>query len=1275
MNSDRTFLFRIGIAAMAVTLTFGLLNDITARPITKKGNGSAPLSFFRQRNNLSNIDFFFTNKGVLFNNDAVAGCNWPRGTANSYIFGGGLWFATKKNISGKKKKLCELGYNPNSGAGWYTEGEIGDPENGSNANQKYISYLSPRYSKTTGLYDNVVRSSVPSKYTHWPIWDTSATKTLNRNYYFGDYIADESYRNHLAVLAGASPPQALPNGKIPKPAMLSQEDIVNVYSDQDISANPEYKVNSGYPFNLNIVEVIYTWSFGKYRDMMFIRRKVTNASTTETLFECFVSPAFDPDLGVGGGAAANDINSYFGLTPQDSLDCRNFFPTSSPYHNDPTALNMARQWSKSESSAVPPGEYGCIGFTFLESPITSPNGDIVDISDSAAVGGYCNGLPQLGLYTFAQWTISNDPPTPDLRYDFLSSGIKGHDVTIGGANGADMRLLFSTGPFTLPPGKSVETTVGIGIARPSTTKLRDNQDSVVKLIAFAHRVFADTTGSYQIPTDPGTCASIVKHFITPVPPEVPNLTTTCLDRAVLVQWDYAADNSLDPLSPTLPFNTYDLYRTTRSDHDSTIRPDGVNPIIHLGSWSIWNFRQDSIIRIDTLYSAPTGGKKVIVRNFLGFKFTRKNSVPNIVPHSFLDYGDDNADGVLSGNEGLYNGVKYYYFLLATDEFDSVNSVGPLTTALVTPKNFVPGSPCRPVFPDLPNTIAGDSSCLNGSIGSQNGQLPSSGTSVVVDVRDTGKFLQLYSNDTIKVSFQPRWTEFNPRFLNQSPMNMSVDITDTRQQRELTYDKLYNPNASPVYTPYSFASGIVQEVIGQQPLDSNISGKFSTNDSKFAPYQTIDQAFDVLVNHQYQQDRNPYRLHSIAFDPKYKGVVGISGRTSRAPLNTPVDFADIDIAFTRPSFQGSLGEVTYEISFGTPVDWREDQFDTISGKVFTQDVIKDPSSSVEFKPQALPIKIISKTHCGQELRPIRPGNRNDVVYEADARFYNHTLLATDKITQLPDNSQPDSMIVPLAGKFAMDAYHFIEDNDNDFGSASFMTKTTGKYYFTHGLAGTNSGGKYLATVHRLRLGGAELTFNAPGISNPTTGDTATYSSAFANDFQPGDKITVSFTGLMKGLPFPGAQFVVSTTKDKKLDFSDDGLYRQSKILNEVQVVPNPYIVEHIGQTSTDNAKLYFTRLPPRATIEIYNLAGELVKTLEHIGYQTSTDSKGYVSYDYNTLADRYNVEEWNLLSEGRQRVGSQVFIARVIAKDAKDGTVLGEMTTKFAVVLGGYRLTH
>jgi len=1259
LNSELRFLFRLGITVITALALFGSDADISARPVTKsKGTTSSPLTFYRQRNTLSNIDFFFTNKGILFNQDAVAGCNWPRGTVNSYIFGGGLWFATKKNISGSKRKLCELGYNPNSGAGWFTEGEIGNPGAGSS---QYISYVSPRYSKTDGNYGAGVNAAVPPPYAHWPIWDTSATKTLNRNYYFGDYIASEPERAILAGLADANQP--IPTTKkIPKPAILSQEDIVNIYSDQDVSANPEYRAGSGYPFNLNIVEVIYTWSFGKYRDMMFIRRKATNASTTDTLFECFVSPAFDPDLGVGGTAAANDINSYFGLSAQDIADSKALFPPSSPYYGNPTALNMARQWSKTENSAVPPGEYGCIGFTFLESPVTSANGNIIDISDSVAVGGYCNGAKQLGLTTFKQWTIANDPPTPDLRYDFLASGALDHDISIV----ADMRLLFATGPFTLPPGKSVETTVGIGIARPSTTTVKLNQDSVVKLIAFAHQVFADTTGTYKPGDTANPCQVTVKHFITPVPPDLPNLTTQCLDRAVLVSWDNTADSSKDPLSAkTLAFNTYDLYRTTRSDHDSTIRPTGVNPTVHLGSWSVYNLRQDTVFDILILKNGSTFKEPV------GIKYTRLNSTPNKIPHSFLDYGDDNGDGVLTGSEGLFNGVQYYYFLTATDEFDSVNNVGPLTTAVVNQKNFAVGIPCRPVFTDLPNTIAGDSSCLNGSLSANatTGFHATTGTSVTVEIQDTGKFLQLFSNDTITVSFQPRWTELLPdRFLYQSPLNMFVDVNDTRQGKHLTYDILNNPSASPVVTPFSFPSGIFEQVIGMQASpDSNILGRFSTNNNTFQPNQTIDQAFDILVNHDYQQLIEPYRLHSITFDQGNKGtdsIVSISGRTSRAPVNYTFSFSNIPDSITIPSFLGALGESSYEISFGQATQWSEDQFDTLTQTVIPQvSDIKDPNTSADFHPMALPITIKATSHCDQQLSVIRPGNRNDVAVENDYRFYNKTIVQAPNI--FPDYTNPDTMVVPIPGKFVMDAFHFAETKDGDPSTATFLRSTSGMYYFSHGLT-PSSNGESLETVHRLRLGGAELIFNFAGISNAqNAGDTASYQGPFTNDFQPNDKITVGFTGLVRGLPFPGAQFVIYTSK---LDFAANSLYQQSKILNEVQVVPNPYFVEHIGQTSTDNAKLFFTRLPPRATIEIYNLAGQLVKTIEHNG--TYTDTTGM------HLADRYNVETWNLLSEGLQRVASQVFVARVIAKDPRDGTtVLGEMTTKFAVVLGGYRLVH
>lgn len=1234
---------RVTLFVLALVAIAACAGDSNARPSKSKSSGFQTQTFKRQKNTLSNLDFYLTNKGVLFNNDAVAGLNWPRGTSNSYIFGGGLWFATKKNIAGKRRKLVELGYNPNSGAGWYTEGQINDPETGDDG--KFISYLSPRYSTSTGAYDGVVRSTVPDRSQVWPLWDTATTKTLKHNYYFGDYIESNAVRKTLAGTLK-------PNGDKVMPAMLSQEDIVNVYSDQDVSANPEYRQGLGYPFGLNIVEVIYSWSFGRYRDMIFVRHKVTNASK-DTLYECFVAPAFDPDLGVGGSAAANDYNSYFGLLNADTLRARRVFPKNSPYYQDPTKLNMGYQWSGPESGK----QYGVIGFSFLESPVTV-NGNIVDNSDSAAVNGYGpGGQSQLGLTTFKKWTISNDPPTPDLRYDFVSDGSKDHDVTIQG----DMRLLFSTGPFTLAPGKSVETTVAIGIAQASTTNLESNKDSIVKLIAFAHTVFADTTGSYAATHD--SSATIVKHFITPVPPDIPQLTATSLDRSILLKWDYTADNSQDPLSTTLPFNTYDLYRTTRSDHDSTIRPDGLNPIVHLGTWSLWNLRQDSVFA-DTLYTK--GGAKVPV--FTGFKYTRTNKTPNTLPHSFLDLGDDNGDGVINGSEGLLNGVKYYYFLTATDEFDSINKVGPLTTAVVSPKNLVVAIPSRPVFPDLPTKIAGDISCIQGSWTSDN--LHVAGVdSISLEIVDTGKFLDLYSNDTVCVSFLPRWNEvLNPRFLYLSPLYLYINVTDTRQGKQLTYDKLFNPNAVPPTTPYSALSGIQQQVLDQH-ADSIVRGRFTSDNTNFAPNQTVDQAFRVVVDYQFEQLQAPYRLRKVqvvpgptpSVDPS---IVHLSHRTMQAQQDSgAVNLTDLPEWATLPSFVGSLGECNYVIRFGDPTNLDEQEADTL-GNLTRITSIKDPNSSVEFHPSVLPITVTSSTHCDALLKPIRPGNRNDIVYEGDGRFYVGRLVsAKDPTLSFPANNDPDSMLVPEPGKYAVDAFHFTQAGD-DPSTANLILKTTGSFYYPYDHA-NQSNGQQLATVHRIRLAGAEIIINFPQITASTiTGDTMATGILGTGDFHSGDQILVNFSGLARGLPMPDTCFMIYTSKDKRIDFASNAYYQEQKILDQVQVVPNPYIVTHLGQTSTDNAKLFFTRLPPRATIEIYTQAGDLVTTLEHRG--------ATVTNGVDSLNDRYNVEEWNLLTSGRQRVGSQVLVARIIAKDINSDAVLGETTKKFAVILGGYR---
>ncbi len=1310
------------MALALVGMVLASTTKLAARPTPKDNKkGAEPQNFLRQTNAYSNIEFYYTNRGVLFNAGSgnAEGLFWPRGSGDSYIFGEGLWFATKKEIQGKRRKLCELGYNPNSGAGWYIEGEasqvgktVGD--DGSTPAAKYISYVGPRYDKTSGQYLSGSSSVVPSPYYAWPLWDTSATKTLKRNFYFGDYISDVTMRdaNKLTTARGLDK-----IGKKALPAIISEEDIVNIYTDADPSNNPEYRPGQGYPFGLDVIEAIYSWSFGRYRDMIFLRQKVTNSSS-DSLLDCWMAPAFDPDLGTAcNNASQDDGNSYI----DDSVVKANANPTyvaqlRQPYRSDPTKLNMGYQFRNPQVSCDG-GAYGMVGFSFLESPVIDSVGNIIPNDDSAALRGYGpNSLfqkNQRGLSTFKNWILLNDPSTQDLRYDFVSSGRheKWDNVY------QDKRLLMATGPFTLPPHRSVETVVGITIARDSKTDPKTNLGALLLLSDFAHQVFGevDSTLLSIKPDSSGkldtTYGYFVNHFLSPVPPNIPIVKTQSLDRAVLVTWDSSAEHSFDPVSSllsvpdtnirkeaTLPFMGYQLWRSTRSDHDSTIRPDGINPDVMLGDWHLYDFRSDSVF--------DSKG------HFNHIHYTRLNSTPHPIPHSYLDVGDDNHDGILTGTEGLYNGVKYYYYLIAYDEYDSVNHTGPLYTAIVNNKNAVVGEPSKPAYlttfnGDTASNIAG--SCLAGGL-----------QDVRLDIVDTGRFAQLFTNDVIYVSFQPRWNEYAhyPELVhNQSPLFLLVDISDSVNKINNNHTTM----ASPYYFPQTQLGAITLHVNGTVNCDSTFTSQFSTDNSLFAPNQTVGQAFHVLADISFEQLCSPYRLKSVSVsgqgDPQ---ILRLSQRTNFGSANDPnqniynlpgdsvqrppitlnqktlvlighnqgdvITRGDTTYTLdtlikssgdtgtfisrkpqyhytaksTRPAFIGGLGEASYDVKFGN----------TMPSPI----PIQMPGGAIT--PTVMPITVSLSNCPAAVLRHVKD-SLNELMYEVDGRYYSDVLFQAPDSLPFPKYDDPDTMRVPQPGYYEVDAWHYYDPAAFDAvhinaqpafqNAAQTSNGTTGPYYFPLLEDSSNADAQHNhhLVVHRLKVGGAELIFNAPEIADrATTGDTIAGTGSHVNphtkDFVPGDKVTLSFTGIAKNLPFPNAQFRIVTEHGANTDLSNSSNYTSS-ILDQVQVVPNPYIVTHIGQTSPDNAKLYFTRLPPRATIEIYALDGTLINTLEHIGY--TTNSNGSTS-----LTDRSSVEEWNLLTSGKQRVGSQVLFARVIAKDPSTNAEIAETVTKFAVIV-------
>jgi len=106
--------------------------------------------------------------------------------------------------------------------------------------------------------------------------------------------------------------------------------------------------------------------------------------------------------------------------------------------------------------------------------------------------------------------------------------------------------------------------------------------------------------------------------------------------------------------------------------------------------------------------------------------------------------------------------------------------------------------------------------------------------------------------------------------------------------------------------------------------------------------------------------------------------------------------------------------------------------------------------------------------------------------------------------------------------------------------------------------------------------------------------------------------------------------------------EDPAFSTSKaqgLLGDIRVVPNPYFAKSQYELDQFDHVVKFTNLPRRCTIRVFNLAGDLVRTLEKTDTQTS-------------------ILEWDLLNEKAIPVGSGFYIYHVEAPDI--GSTFGRM---------------
>ncbi len=98
------------------------------------------------------------------------------------------------------------------------------------------------------------------------------------------------------------------------------------------------------------------------------------------------------------------------------------------------------------------------------------------------------------------------------------------------------------------------------------------------------------------------------------------------------------------------------------------------------------------------------------------------------------------------------------------------------------------------------------------------------------------------------------------------------------------------------------------------------------------------------------------------------------------------------------------------------------------------------------------------------------------------------------------------------------------------------------------------------------------------------------------------------------------------------------------LDRITVAPNPYVGSAEWELVDYEGKILFSNLPARCTLQIYNLAGDLVYSVEHNNADLGTES-------------------WNLLTHDRQSVASGLYLYSVNAPG------LWQKIGKFAIING------
>jgi hypothetical protein len=164
------------------------------------------------------------------------------------------------------------------------------------------------------------------------------------------------------------------------------------------------------------------------------------------------------------------------------------------------------------------------------------------------------------------------------------------------------------------------------------------------------------------------------------------------------------------------------------------------------------------------------------------------------------------------------------------------------------------------------------------------------------------------------------------------------------------------------------------------------------------------------------------------------------------------------------------------------------------------------------------------------------------------------------------------------------------------------------------------------------------------------DTTTYDYHLAlSNLKDGFKYWVALTAYDKGVPEQGVESMQSGVLATKV-LTIPGVSAGQD--DSVFVFPNPYKGQAVWDGARDREKyIWFVNLPRKATVRIFTLAGDLVRTLDFdADTYTGADVQGLKTSSERNVAMPGGMCAWDLISERDQAVATGLYIFSVENKE-------------------------